>query len=182
MVPLPLPSPPPSPLVLPLPSFQECRSKAQSPFSQAIYIYILITNEDRKQFPFNPPIFRSHSVIFFRVTNQPLTYRTFKLTFIYFLNLNRINFGQRSTLRGAVTIMINSSKISSHRFIATTLFCVVKEWPHSSGNIHGDVLILPDGCGHQIKGLDSREITSLPESQKSDKHGMPFRLSLKMKQ
>ena len=31
--------------------------------------YILITNEDRKQFPFNPPIFRSHSVIFFRVTN-----------------------------------------------------------------------------------------------------------------
>ena len=24
----------------------------------------------------------------------------------------------------------------SHRFIATTLFHVVKEWPHSSGNIH----------------------------------------------
>jgi len=56
--------------------------------------------------------------------------------YIYFLNLNRINFGQRSTLRGAVTIMINSSKISIHRFIATTLFRVVKEWPHSSGNIH----------------------------------------------
>ena len=32
--------------------------------------------------------------------------------------------------------MINSSKISIHRFIATTLFRVVKEWPHSSGNIH----------------------------------------------
>ena len=32
--------------------------------------------------------------------------------------------------------MINSSKISIHRFIATTLFCVVQEWPHSSGNIH----------------------------------------------
>ena len=56
--------------------------------------------------------------------------------YIYFLNLNRINFGQLSTLRGAVTIMINSSKISIHRFIATTLFRVVKEWPHSSGNIH----------------------------------------------
>ena len=41
--------------------------------------------------------------------------------FLNFLNLNRINFGQRSTLRGAVTIMINSSKISIHRFIATTL-------------------------------------------------------------
>ena len=37
--------------------------------------------------------------------------------YIYFLTLNRINFGQRSTLRGAVTIMINSSKISIHRFI-----------------------------------------------------------------
>ena len=34
-----------------------------------IYIYILITNEDRKRFPFNPPSFRSHSVTFFRVTN-----------------------------------------------------------------------------------------------------------------
>ena len=43
---------------------------------------------------------------------------------LYFLNLNRIRFGQRSTLRGAVTIMINSKKISNH------------EWPHSSGNIH----------------------------------------------
>ena len=56
--------------------------------------------------------------------------------YIYFLNLNRINFGQRSTLGGAVTIIINGSKISIHRFIATTLFRVVKEWPHSSGNIH----------------------------------------------
>ena len=45
-------------------------------------------------------------------------------------------FEQLSTLRGAVTIMINSSTISVHRFIATTLFRVVKEWPHSSGNIH----------------------------------------------
>ena len=35
-----------------------------------------------------------------------------------------------------VYIMFNSSKISIHRFIATTLFRVVKEWPHSSGNIH----------------------------------------------
>ena len=51
-------------------------------------------------------------------------------------DLNRINFGQRSTLRGAVTIMINSNKISIHRFIVTMLIRVVKEWPHSSGNIH----------------------------------------------
>ena len=35
-----------------------------------------------------------------------------------------------------IYIMINSSKISIHRFIATTLFRLVKEWPHSSGNIH----------------------------------------------
>ena len=35
-----------------------------------------------------------------------------------------------------IYIMINSSKISIHRFIAITLFHVVKEWPHSSGNIH----------------------------------------------
>ena len=34
----------------------------------------------------------------------------------------------------------------------------------------------------KIKGLDSREITSLPESKKSDEHGMSFRSSLKMKQ
>ena len=35
----------------------------------------------------------------------------------------------------------------------------------------------------KIKGLDSsmREITSLPESTKSDEHGMSFRSSLKMK-
>ena len=32
--------------------------------------------------------------------------------------------------------MINGSKISVHRFIATTLFRMVKEWPHSSGNIN----------------------------------------------
>ena len=32
--------------------------------------------------------------------------------------------------------MINGSKTSIHRFIATTLFRVVKEWPHSSGNLH----------------------------------------------
>ena len=30
---------------------------------------------------------------------------------LYFLNLNRINFGQRSTLRSAVTLMIDSGKI-----------------------------------------------------------------------
>ena len=40
-----------------------------SHFITRIYIYILITNEDRQQFPFNPPIFRSHSMIFFMVTN-----------------------------------------------------------------------------------------------------------------
>ena len=34
----------------------------------------------------------------------------------------------------------------------------------------------------KIKGLDSREITSLPESKKSDEHGMSFHSSLKMKQ
>ena len=34
----------------------------------------------------------------------------------------------------------------------------------------------------KTKGLDSREITSLPESKKSDEHGMSFRSSLKMKQ
>ena len=31
--------------------------------------------------------------------------------------------------------MINGSKISVHRFIATMLFCMAKGWPHSSGNI-----------------------------------------------
>ena len=49
--------------------------------------------------------------------------------------MNRINFGQRSTLRGAVTIMINNSKISMHRFIATTLFRVVKEWHMTTTNL-----------------------------------------------
>ena len=34
----------------------------------------------------------------------------------------------------------------------------------------------------KIKGLDSREITSLPESTKSDEHSMSFQSSLKMKQ
>ena len=34
----------------------------------------------------------------------------------------------------------------------------------------------------KIKGLDSREITSLPESKKSDEHGMSFQSWLKMKQ
>ena len=34
----------------------------------------------------------------------------------------------------------------------------------------------------KIKGLDLREITSLPESKKSDEHGMSFQSSLKMKQ
>ena len=34
----------------------------------------------------------------------------------------------------------------------------------------------------KIKGLDSREITSLPESKKGDEHGMSFQSSLKMKQ
>ena len=33
----------------------------------------------------------------------------------------------------------------------------------------------------KIRGLDLREITSLPESKKSDEHGMSFRWSLKMK-
>ena len=40
-------------------------------------------------------------------------------------------------------IMINSSKISIHRFIATTLFRVVKEW------------ILPDECGHSLTTRNS---------------------------
>ena len=40
----------------------------------------------------------------------------------YFLNLNRINLWERSTLRGAVIVMVNGSKISIHRFITTTLF------------------------------------------------------------
>ena len=30
--------------------------------------------------------------------------------------------------------MINGSKISVHRFIATTLFRMIEGWPHSSGN------------------------------------------------
>ena len=34
----------------------------------------------------------------------------------------------------------------------------------------------------KIKGLDSREIKSLPESKKSDEHSMSFQSSLKMKQ
>ena len=33
-----------------------------------------------------------------------------------------------------LSIMINGSKISVHRFIATTLFRMIEEWPHSSGN------------------------------------------------
>ena len=33
-----------------------------------------------------------------------------------------------------IIIMINGSKISVHRFIATTLFRIVEERPHSSGN------------------------------------------------
>ena len=46
--------------------------------------------------------------------------------YITFLNLNSQNkFRERSTLGGAVIIMINGSKISVHRFIATTL-CSVK--------------------------------------------------------
>ena len=40
----------------------------------------------------------------------------------------------RSTLGGAVIIIINGSKISVHRFIATTLFRMIEGWPHSSGN------------------------------------------------
>ena len=41
--------------------------------------YKLITNDDETpQIPFTP-IFRPHSVIFFRVTNKPLTCYTFKL-------------------------------------------------------------------------------------------------------
>ena len=40
--------------------------------------------------------------------------------------------------------MINSGKISIHRFIATTLFRVVKEWPHSSAKYsRTDRKILP---------------------------------------
>ena len=34
----------------------------------------------------------------------------------------------------------------------------------------------------KIKGLDSGEITSLPESKKSDEHSMSFQSPLKMKQ
>ena len=47
-----------------------------------------------------------------------------------------ISLYMKTFLKTGVCIMINSSKISIHRFIATTLFRVVKEWPHSSGNIH----------------------------------------------
>ena len=42
--------------------------------------------------------------------------------------------------------MIKSSKISIHRFIATTLFRVIKGRPHSSGNINE----LPDECGRPL--------------------------------
>ena len=47
-----------------------------------------------------------------------------------------ISLYMKTFLKTGVCIMINSSKISIHRFIATTLFRVVKEWPHSSGNIY----------------------------------------------
>ena len=47
-----------------------------------------------------------------------------------------ISLYMKTFLKTDVCIMINGSKISIHRFIATTLFRVVKEWPHSSGNIH----------------------------------------------
>ena len=36
--------------------------------------------------------------------------------------MNRINFIERSTLRVAIIVVINGSKISIHRLIATTLF------------------------------------------------------------
>ena len=42
------------------------------------------------------------------------------------LELEYNKFKERSTLGGAVIIMINSSKISVHRFIATTLFRMIE--------------------------------------------------------
>ena len=47
-----------------------------------------------------------------------------------------ISLYMKTFLKTGVCIMINSSKISIHHFIATTLFRVVKEWPHPSGNIY----------------------------------------------
>ena len=62
-----------------------------------------------------------------------------KRVYIYILlGLEYNKFRERSTLRGAVIIMINGSKISIHRFIATTLFRMV---------IHS---LLPDECGHSL--------------------------------
>ena len=51
-----------------------------------------------------------------------------------------------------IYIINNGSKTSIHRFIATTLFRMVKGWPHSSGNINSMILILilPDECGHPM--------------------------------
>ena len=50
-------------------------------FTHSLYIYIIITNDDDDETPQIPftPIFRPHSVIFFRVTNKQLTCYTFKL-------------------------------------------------------------------------------------------------------
>ena len=53
--------------------------------------------------------------------------------YINFLNLYRKKIGERLTLRGEMIIITNGGKISVHRFIATTLFRMVK-WPHSLGN------------------------------------------------
>ena len=47
-------------------------------------------------------------------------------TIYLLLELEQNKFRERSTLGGAVMIMINGSKISVHRFIATTLFRMIE--------------------------------------------------------
>ena len=47
--------------------------------------------------------------------------------------------------------MINSSKISFHRFIAITLFRVVKEWPHLLCQRMATLIILCHECNCRKK-------------------------------
>ena len=69
-------------------------------------------------------------------------YLKFKLVEIDFSSLMiTLRRKSRSLMYIYIYIMIKSRKISIHRFIATTLFRVIKGWPHSSGNIN-DTYIL----------------------------------------
>ena len=62
-----------------------------------------------------------------------------------------MDFKERSTLGGAPYTNWNQFRTSIviHRFIATVLFRMAKDWPHSSSNINKS-LVLPDECGQFV--------------------------------